>query len=131
MTATSEATIQAQPFTNLSQMWEAAEAGATSREIAERLTPETASWVRQWECQARNEAPGAPEHTRAVRAGELWQALLLPAAQSIPRAEEVVAPTRCREELVTCDCGHDVPRSAVMSASNGTSCPDCYDDMSE
>lgn len=33
-------------------------------------------------------------------------------------------------ELVRCSCGHSVPRSQVMSASLGTSCPDCYDDMS-
>lgn len=32
--------------------------------------------------------------------------------------------------LVACDCGHRVPRSQVMSASRGTSCPDCYDRMS-
>lgn len=33
-------------------------------------------------------------------------------------------------ELVRCDCGHSVPRVQVMSASLGTSCPDCYDRMS-
>lgn len=31
---------------------------------------------------------------------------------------------------VKCDCGHVVPRAWVMSASLGTSCPDCYDRMS-
>ena len=30
-------------------------------------------------------------------------------------------------ELVKCSCGHSVPRGSVMSASLGTSCPDCYD----
>lgn len=34
-------------------------------------------------------------------------------------------------ELVKCSCGHSVPRSQVMSASMGTSCPNCYDRMSE
>jgi len=33
--------------------------------------------------------------------------------------------------LVKCSCGHSVPRGSVMSASLGTSCPDCYDRMSE
>lgn len=30
-----------------------------------------------------------------------------------------------------CSCGHTVPVSMVMSASAGSSCPDCYDRMSE
>ena len=34
-------------------------------------------------------------------------------------------------EMVKCSCGHSVPREAVMSASMGTSCPDCYDRMSD
>ena len=29
------------------------------------------------------------------------------------------------------NCGHSVPRSAIMMASRGTSCPDCYDRMSD
>lgn len=33
-------------------------------------------------------------------------------------------------EMVKCDCGHSVPRSQRMSASMGSSCPDCYDQMS-
>ena len=33
-------------------------------------------------------------------------------------------------EMVRCDCGHDVPRIQCMSASLGSSCPDCYDRMS-
>ena len=34
-------------------------------------------------------------------------------------------------ELVKCSCGHSVSRVSVMCASTGTSCPDCYDRMSE
>lgn len=34
-------------------------------------------------------------------------------------------------ELVRCDCGHSVQSVLVMSTSQGTSCPDCYDRMSE
>lgn len=33
--------------------------------------------------------------------------------------------------MVRCDCGHDVPQGRRMSASLGTSCPDCYDRMSD
>jgi hypothetical protein len=33
-------------------------------------------------------------------------------------------------ELVKCKCGHSVPSNIVMNASMGTSCPDCYDSMS-
>lgn len=32
--------------------------------------------------------------------------------------------------MVKCSCGHTIPRDLVMSASLGTSCPDCYDRMS-
>ena len=33
-------------------------------------------------------------------------------------------------KMVRCACGHTVDKSLVMSASLGTSCPDCYDRMS-
>lgn len=39
--------------------------------------------------------------------------------------------TRKPVEMYRCDCGHSVPRSLVMSASAGSSCPDCYDRMSD
>ena len=32
--------------------------------------------------------------------------------------------------MVACSCGHTVDSISVMSASLGTSCPDCYDRMS-
>ena len=34
------------------------------------------------------------------------------------------------DELVKCSCGHTIPKSHVMNASMGTSCPECYDRMS-
>ncbi len=37
---------------------------------------------------------------------------------------------RAAVEMVRCDCGHTVPRNLVMSTSRGSSCPDCYDLMS-
>ncbi len=33
-------------------------------------------------------------------------------------------------EMVVCDCGCSVPSGSVMRASLGSSCVDCYDDMS-
>jgi hypothetical protein len=33
--------------------------------------------------------------------------------------------------MVHCNCGHTVPQKLVMAANRGTSCPDCYDRMSE
>jgi len=33
-------------------------------------------------------------------------------------------------EMVRCDCGHSIPRNQRMSSSSGTSCPNCYDRMS-
>jgi hypothetical protein len=35
------------------------------------------------------------------------------------------------EEMVMCSCGHKIQKNLVMSASRGTSCPDCYDRMSD
>jgi hypothetical protein len=34
-------------------------------------------------------------------------------------------------DIVKCDCGHEIEKGLVMSASLGTSCPDCYDNMSD
>lgn len=34
-------------------------------------------------------------------------------------------------EMVMASCGHTVSRTILMSASMGTTCPDCYDRMSE
>jgi hypothetical protein len=34
-------------------------------------------------------------------------------------------------EMTKCSCGHTVPSTLVMNASLGSSCPDCYDRMSD
>ena len=47
------------------------------------------------------------------------------AKEVVKEAVEVV------EKTVLCSCGHEVPASQVMYSSSGTSCPDCYDRMSE
>lgn len=40
-------------------------------------------------------------------------------------------PMPTSNDMVKCSCGHIVPRSCVMSASLGTSCSECYDEMSD
>jgi len=39
-------------------------------------------------------------------------------------------PMPTSSDMVKCDCGHVVPRSCVMGASLGSSCSECYDEMS-
>lgn len=47
-------------------------------------------------------------------------------------AKEVVKEAvKVVEKTVLCSCGHEVPASLVMYSSSGTSCPECYDRMSE
>ena len=47
-----------------------------------------------------------------------------------PEPKKTVTP-KIEIEMIKCDCGCSVPKNCVMSASLGTSCPDCYDDMSD
>ena len=52
--------------------------------------------------------------------------------ESEAKAETKVEPKAVvAEEMVKCSCGCTVARSEVMYASMGTSCPDCYDSMSD
>jgi len=46
------------------------------------------------------------------------------------KAEREIRQAR-ENAMVLCACGHTVPRSEVMMASMGSSCPDCYDRMSD
>jgi len=48
------------------------------------------------------------------------------------RTIKATMPARQRApvEMAHCDCGHECRRRHVMSTSNGTSCPACYDRMS-
>ena len=50
--------------------------------------------------------------------------------RGIEAERQEVSPWRQPVEAVHCDCGHTVARNLVMSASRGSSCPDCYDRMS-
>lgn len=47
----------------------------------------------------------------------------------MPTTPKIQNPNKT--EMVKCDCGHIVPKICVMSASTGTSCADCYDNMSD
>lgn len=49
------------------------------------------------------------------------------AAETAPAMPKVERTPR----MVMCSCGHEVEAELVMSASRGTSCPDCYDRMSD
>lgn len=46
---------------------------------------------------------------------------------SVCRIEKALPP---QPEMIICACGCTIPKIAVMTTSNGSSCPDCYDDMS-
>jgi hypothetical protein len=52
-------------------------------------------------------------------------------AEEKARVRELAQRRAQQMVMVRCSCGHTVPQSQVMSASKGTSCPDCYDRMSE
>lgn len=60
---------------------------------------------------------------------EVWRSIQ-EAARTID-AQSKSAQTVTVPAMVKCSCGHTVPSVQVMNASNGTSCPDCYDRMSE
>jgi len=56
---------------------------------------------------------------------------ILDAYKNIKASEKPAAPDAASTNLVTCSCGCEVPRAFVMNSSMGTSCPDCYDRMSD
>jgi len=71
-------------------------------------------------------------------AGGLMDGVLTFTQEDVDRVAEMVRQTaerraaqRAQVEMVRCDCGHTVARNLVMSTSRGTSCPDCYDRMSD
>jgi hypothetical protein len=49
----------------------------------------------------------------------------------VDRLDAIKNQTASRGEMVTCSCGHTIPKNLVMSTSLGTSCQDCYDKMSK
>jgi len=47
------------------------------------------------------------------------------------KTREEKKPVAKTIKYVMCGCGHECPEAQVMNASLGTSCPDCYDKMSD
>jgi hypothetical protein len=60
---------------------------------------------------------------KTINYGSDWYAEVRDADAFAPRQPKQIVEVKC-------DCGHTVAKSLVMSASLGTSCPDCYDRMS-
>ena len=56
--------------------------------------------------------------------GEAWYTMIryAPITQSAPVVKEVV---------IKCGCGHSMVSHLVMNTSRGTSCPNCFDRMSD
>ena len=52
-------------------------------------------------------------------------------AAAFEKMNRAVAAPKPAPVLVKCSCGHSVSHGLVMSASMGSSCPKCYDRMSE
>lgn len=71
----------------------------------------------------RDEAIAALESGNELKWDSDWYA-------SIRMKREPVTTKHPEPEMVKCACGHTIPRALVMRASMGTSCPDCYDRMS-
>lgn len=49
----------------------------------------------------------------------------------IDTAKILDAQPKIKVKFFKCSCGHTIPDILVMNASLGTSCPDCYDRMSD
>jgi len=60
---------------------------------------------------------------KALRFGDDWYAQIRITPPPLPPTPE--------PEWIECDCGHSVPIGTRMTTSTGTSCPDCYDRMSD
>jgi hypothetical protein len=91
-----------------------------------------AQYVSWWGVQVQNDVADALAGRKLPHSGEVELA-----EADVARVEALLAEAKAKREaklaqveMVKCSCGHTVPRSQVMSASLGTSCPDCYDRMS-
>jgi len=89
------------------------------------LKPDPMEWdgynIKYWDSGV---AVATLEHDSAVKLARKHQKFLDKQAESKPK------PKSPAPEMILCDCGHRVPKGCAMSASLGTSCADCYDDMS-
>ena len=70
------------------------------------------------------------QHSKTSGFG-MGEAGKVPATTPADEAEAArLQPVRVTK-VSLCDCGHKVPAAWVMRASMGTSCPDCFDSMSD
>jgi hypothetical protein len=65
-----------------------------------------------------------------TEAGRQQLAAAIDNPATVEAAPAPVAIATPAVKQVKCRCGHTVPQTLVMSASLGSSCPDCYDRMS-
>lgn len=77
----------------------------------------------------RDEIITALQAGRELSTGTDWYAMI----RSLSAYEAIQAKrsaARTPITMVKCDCGHTIPAGSVMSASLGSSCPNCYDRLS-
>lgn len=108
--------------------------------IAESITNRDArrlDWLRnQSEQWLQTEDERAAQNALLNAASEVIEELIQAEAYAVEQSKQTAhanidaAPTRVLPEMVECDCGHECGAGMVMSASRGTSCPDCYDTLS-
>ena len=79
---------------------------------------------------ARALVPDADAHRIDGGTIEFSQADVERVAALVREAQAKREARRAQRQMVRCDCGCTIPRNLVMDASLGTSCPDCYDQMS-
>ena len=65
------------------------------------------------------------------RTGLYYEPVYVVSRKLYDASEKRAAEANAKIQYVKCSCGHIVPKSSVMSASMGSSCPDCYDRMSD
>ncbi len=112
--------------------WMTPEAAAAA--AAEQAEAEAASLARRAEAAARSAERAEASRqvdARHIEAGDVLRNGRWITAEEDKRHDVELAMGRqwLAQERVTvlADCGHQVSRLALMSASRGTSCPDCYD----
>lgn len=66
---------------------------------------------------------------KIVATGHDWDARIR--SLTAREAQRAATPPSAPVTMVRCDCGHTIPAVAVMNASLGNSCPDCYDRLSD
>lgn len=85
----------------------------------------------KWSASAAYSSDPARQEANAIHASR--QAGYF--AEKTAAPSETPAPVATTEsatvEMKKCSCGHTIPKHLVMSASLGSSCPDCYDKMSD